>query len=123
MVIARRLEIPMSFGLIYPNLNILWCADSTLYRKTTSLKIVRQLASKTFPYLLASQDATYEALFSVFAGQQPTNFESLSKHEQENWSLKRDFAAQKGWVIDKMSGLLVGANKDYNGGLAKFYYV
>lgn len=117
VAIARRLVLPMSFGEIYPNLFILWLADTTLYRKTTAINPARKLADDIFPYLLAAQDTTPEAFLSDLAGTQPTNFSTMATTEQAQWEKERNFSAQRGKVIDELSGLLAGAGKDYNAGL------
>lgn len=117
VAIARRLVLPMSFGEIYPNLFIVWLAETTLYRKSTALNIARNLARDCFPFLLASQDTTPEAFLSDMAGIQPANFNSLPITEQTAWESERNFSAQRGWVLDELSGLMAGAGRDYNAGL------
>jgi hypothetical protein len=117
IVIARRLRVPMAFGDIYPNLFIVWVAPTTLFRKTTALSIARGIAHRAFPFLLAAQDTTPEAFLSDLAGLQPNGFDDLSEQDQNEWRMSRDFAAQRGWVLDELSGLLSSAGKDYNAGL------
>lgn len=117
VAIARRLMLPMPYGEIYPNLFIAWVANSTLYHKTTALNVARAAARDAFPHLLAPQDTTPEAFLSDLAGQQPANYASMSLPEQQAWSKGRNFAAQRGWVVDEISGLMAGAGKDYNAGL------
>ena len=43
ILIARRVVLRMAFGDIYPNLYILWIAQTTLWQKTTALNIARKL--------------------------------------------------------------------------------
>lgn len=117
VVIARRVKIPMPYDDIYPNLSIAWLAPTTLYKKTTGLNIPRRLLLRDFPHLLTPQDFTTESFISDLAGQEPFNLSSASSAEQEAWRKERDFAAQRGLVLDEFSGLLAGAGKDYNGGL------
>jgi len=117
VAIARRLVLKMPFGDIHPNLFVVWIAPSTLYRKTTAFNIVRDVASRAFRHLLAAQTTTPEALLSDFAGREPQLFDQLPFEEQEQWGLERNFAAQRGWLLDEMSGLLAQAGKDYNAGL------
>lgn len=117
VAIARRLVLRMPYGDVYPNLFIAWIASTTLYRKSTALTIARDVARDAFPHLLASQDTTPEAFLSDLAGQQPVNYASMPVTDQETWSTGRNFAAQRGWVLDEMSGLMSGAGKDYNAGL------
>ncbi len=117
VAIARRLVLRMPFDNVYPNLFVIWIAPSTLYRKTTAFNIVRDVASRAFGHLLAAQTTTPEALLSDFAGREPQLFDQLPFEEQEQWGLERNFAAQKGWLLDEISGLLAQAGKDYNAGL------
>jgi hypothetical protein len=116
LAIARRLVVKVPWTSIYPNLFIAWIAPTTLWAKTTSMELARGLAFQAFPHLLAPQDATHESLISDMAGSPPTNWDDLSVVEQALWQQSTDFAAQKGWILDEMSGLLAGAGKDYNAG-------
>lgn len=119
VAIARRLVLKMAFGDVYPNLFIHWLAPTTLYRKTTALDVARNLALRTFSHLLAAQDTTPEAFLSDLAGQKPSNFANLDSHEQQEWQRSQNYAAQKGWVLDEMSGLLAASGRDYNAGLTE----
>jgi hypothetical protein len=117
VAVARRLVVPMPFGDVYPNLFLALIAPTTLYRKTTGLTITRDLAARVLSHLLAAQDTTVESLLSDMAGREPTGFNQMSDAEREHWQKQLDFAAQRGWVLDEMSGLLSSAGKDYNRGL------
>jgi hypothetical protein len=117
VVVARRLVLRMPFGDVYPNLYVLWLAPSTLFRKSTAMGIATSIAEDVFPFLLASQDTTPEALISDMAGKKPTGFEEMTSDEQSSWALERNFCAQKGWVMDEFSGLLAGLRRDYNAGM------
>jgi hypothetical protein len=119
VVVARRLVVHMSFGDVFPNLFILWMAPTTLYHKTTALDLARSLARRHFPQLLTPQDVTYEALLSDLAGLPPTNLEKLPEDRQARWQAGRAHAAQRGWCLDEMSGLLSSAGRDYNAGLVE----
>lgn len=125
VIIARRLFIPMHFGEVHPNLFIAWIAPTTIFRKTTTLNVARDIAKSIVPWLLCPQDATTEALIADMAGQQPTNYNNLSEIQQNLWKKERDYAGQRGWSLDEMSGLLASAGKDYNRGmletLMRFY--
>lgn len=118
-VIARRLVLPMSWGPVYPNLFIAWIADTTVFHKTTALSIAEQWIRSYFPHLMTPQDVTYEALLGDLAGMAPANFEKLPDQTQQRWKDGRQFAAQRGWCLDEMSGLLASAGKDYNAGLVE----
>ena len=115
--IARRLVVAMPHGRIYPNLAVLWIAETTLWRKTTTLDVSKGIARREFPYLLASQETTMEALVADLAGCEPPRLESLPEQVRTEWQRERDFAGQKGWYLDEASGLLASAGRDYNAGL------
>ena len=117
VAIARRLRINMGYGDVFPNLFILWLAPTTLYRKTTALKVARSISRTCYAHLMAPEDTTPEALIWDMSGQQPRNFDKYTIAEQEEWKAGRNFAGQHGWILDEMSGLLNGAGKDYNQGL------
>jgi hypothetical protein len=117
--IARRLVLKMPFGDVYPNLFILWIAVTTFFRKSTALLLARDIAYKIFPFLLAAQDTTPEALLSDLAGKEPAFFAQLTETEQKEWQQERNFAGQRGLFSDEMSGLLAASGKDYNQGLTE----
>jgi hypothetical protein len=121
VAIARRLVLRMPYDDIYPNLFIVWLAETTLYRKSTALNIGRKLAREVLAHLMAPQDTTPEALLSDMAGYQPQNLGALPLAEQQEWEKSRDFSAQRGLVYDEMSGLMAGAGKDYNAGLLEAF--
>ena len=115
--IARRLVLPMPHGDIHPNLFMVWVAITTLFHKTTSMHVAEKLAWKLIPHLMAAQDTTPEAFLSDLAGREPPHFEQLGEEDQEEWRRGRDFAGQRGWILDEMGSLLAQAGKDYNAGL------
>ena len=119
--IARRLVLRMAFGDIYPNLFVTWIAPTTLYRKTTALDVAKGIARRAFPHLMAPQETTPEAMLSDMSGAEPTNLAKMSTTAKEQWESGRRFAAQRGLIMDEMSGLLAGAGKDYNAGLVEAY--
>lgn len=119
VAITRRLVLPLHFGDVYPNLFIAWIAPTTLYRKTTALDVARGIAWRAFPFLLAAQDTTPEAFLSDLAGRDPPYLDKLTERDREEWRASRNYAAQKGWVLDEMSGLLASAGRDYNVGLVE----
>ena len=54
--IARRLHVPMRYGLVYPNLFVLWVARTTIFHKSTAMDAARDIARAAFPHLLAPQE-------------------------------------------------------------------
>jgi hypothetical protein len=119
--IARRVVLDMPFGKVYPNLYFLWLAETTLYRKTTGQAIPRSIAAKLFPYLVAPQDTTPEAMLNDMAGSEPANLVHLTPQMQEAWKDQRGYSAQRGMIMDEMSGMLASAGRDYNAGLIESY--
>lgn len=115
--IARRLCLEMEFATIYPNIWVLWLAPTTLYRKSTAMDIAREVSWRAYPHLLASQEMSAEGFMSDMAGYEPANLEKLTPEQKERWQRGRDYAAQKGLLLDEASGLLAGAGRDYNAGL------
>jgi len=116
--IARRLKLPMAFGDVYPNIYVLWLAQSTLYRKSTALPVARDLARDLFPHLLAAHDSTPEALLSDMAGKEPTHMQPADVAE---WKEERNYCAQRALIYDEMSALLASAGRDYNSGLLEAF--
>lgn len=119
--IARRVVLRIYFGDVYPNLFILWCAPTTVWRKTTALNIARKIAYKNIPHLLAPHDATLEAMISDMAGREPNGFGDMTSEEKDKWRMSRNYAAQKGLLIDEISGMLSAAKKDYMAGTMETY--
>lgn len=119
VAIARRLALPMAWGMVYPNLFICWLAQTTLYRKSTALDVARKVARGVFPHLMAAQDTTPEAFLSDLAGRDPAQLDALTQKDRDDLADGRNFAAQKGWLLDEMSGLMSAAGKDYNAGLVE----
>lgn len=120
-VIARRIKINMPYDVIYPNLYIVWVAQTTLFRKTTAMNIAKRILYKHFWEMLAPQDFTVEALLSDLAGMMPSNFEKMPQTEKDRWMQSRDFSAQKTCLLDEFSGLFASAGKDYGGGLLESF--
>ena len=114
---ARRVVLHMAHGDIYPNLCILWLARTTLFAKSTGLNVARQIAWQVVAHLLSSQEATPEALLVDMAGIEPPDLEKRPEADKELWRKGRNFAGQRGWVLDELSGLLASAGRDYNAGL------
>lgn len=121
VAVARRLVVNLSFGSFYPNLWVLWLASTTIWAKTTALGVFRSVARDAIPHLLLPDEATPEALLADMAGQQPHNLDDMTASARSTWEKGRNFAAQRGLVLDEASGLLAGAGKDYAAGLLESY--
>jgi len=121
VAIARRLKASLDFGEVYPNLYIGWIAPSTLWHKTTALNIARRIVYRAFPHLMSPQDTTLEGLISDWSGKEPENLATLPESDQGIWRASRNFSAQRGLIIDELSGFLAGTGRDYNAGLIEVF--
>lgn len=108
VAIARRLKINLGLGDIYPNLFLMWLAPTTLYRKSTALDVARITAYKTMSHLLLPQDTTPEALLAELAGQSPEFLDDLPQTDQKTFYAGRDYAGQKGFILDEPIARQVG---------------
>lgn len=117
-VVARRVYLQAGIHRIYPNLYQLIVAESTLYHKTTAIRIgetlLKQAGLDTF--LLASRQ-TPESLVAELGTIRPSTFESWDTAEKKRWLDERAFSAQRGWLMDEASHLLDSFNRDYTAGL------
>jgi hypothetical protein len=121
LAIARRLQLRLRHGDIYPNLYILGVASTTLYAKSTGLDIAVRLLHECCPQLLFANDFTPEAMLADLAGREPANLNSadLTERDRELWLQGRHFAAQRGLVAEEASALLSGLRRDYMTGMAE----
>jgi hypothetical protein len=117
VAVARRLCLNLAHATIYPNFFILWSAPTTLYAKSTGLDIAESLAQDTIPHLLLPQETTPEALMTEMAGREPSGLQDLPENDRELWVQSRNFAAQRGMILDEASALFSSFKRDYNTGL------
>jgi hypothetical protein len=121
VAIARRVRLRLRHDDLFPNLLVLWICDTTLYAKTTGLNIAKRLARAVFPHLLAVSEFSPEALLDDFAGRQPLGMQDLPEDDRRLWTERRNFAAQRGIVLDEAASLFSSFKRDYNAGLP--YYL
>lgn len=121
LAIARRLRLNMPHSPVYPNLFILWVALTTLYAKSTGLDVAYRLARDAILYLLLANELTPEALMSELAGHEPSGLASLPEDDRNLWLAGRDFAAQRGILLDEAASLFASFRRDYNTGLAESF--
>ncbi|MCD6552442.1 MAG: DUF3987 domain-containing protein [Anaerolineae bacterium] len=119
LAIARRLMVPMAHGKIYPHLYVLWIAPTTLYAKSTGLHVLTDVLDRAIPHLRLSSEFTPEALQAEMAGKEPVGLAAESPEVQELWRAGRNFAAQRGIVLDEASSLFAGFRRDYMTGAAE----
>lgn len=114
--VARRVVLRLSHKDLYPNLAVLWVAQTTRYAKSTGLDIARGLAMDLMRFLLLPGAMTPEEIYSELSGQQPTQ---LDPNDVEDWNRGRAFAGQRGVAQDEASSLFGGFKRDYNVGLVE----
>jgi hypothetical protein len=119
-VSTRRVALPVSGEMIYPNLYILIVAKTSLYRKTTAMKQVRRLMEAAgMEPLRLPEDATPEALFDELSGVKPSNFDAMTDSNRADWLKGRAVAAQRTFIKDEASSIFADLRKDYKAGLAE----
>jgi hypothetical protein len=121
VAIARRVRLRLRHDDLFPNLLMLWICDTTIYAKTTGLNIAKRFARSVFPHLLAVSEFSPEALLDDFAGRQPLGLQDLPEEDRSLWTERRNFAAQRGIVLDEAASLFSSFKRDYNAGLP--YYL
>jgi hypothetical protein len=121
VAIARRVRLRLRHDDLFPNLLVLWICDTTIYAKTTGLNIAKRFARTVFPHLLAVSEFSPEALLDDFAGRQPLGLQDLPEEDRSLWTERRNFAAQRGIVLDEAASLFSSFRRDYNAGLP--YYL
>lgn len=117
-VSTRRMKATIGGEDIYSNLYILIVARTTIYRKSTAMKLAKTLLNKAnLSALLLPSEATPEALFDELAGVKPMNFDGLSEDTKTRWKLGRVFAAQRSFMRDEVSSIFANMKKDYMAGI------
>jgi len=119
-VSTRRMHCRIGAEYIYPNLYILIVGRTTIYRKSTAMKLVRSVLQKAgLSALLLPAEVTPEALFDELAGIKPVNFESLSPDAKDRWIKGRAVAAQRSFMKDEASSIFASLKRDYMAGLSE----
>ena len=121
VAIARRLHVDARWGIrIYPNLYMMFIADTTFYRKTTAYKLGEQILTSAIPHLLMPTPGSPERFQDALAGQAPANFGKLPQEHQALVLEAMKFAAQRGLFKDEIGGLFGSFKRDYMAGLKDF---
>lgn len=119
-VSTRRMHCRIGAEDIYPNLYVLIVGKTTIYRKSTAMKLVKQVLHKAgLSALLLPSDVTPEALFDELAGVKPVNFESLPADAKDRWIKGRAVAAQRSFMKDEASSIFANLKRDYMAGLSE----
>ena len=118
VAIARRLHVDARWGIrIYPNLYMMFIADTTFYRKTTAYKLGEQILTSAIPHLLMPTPGSPERFQDALAGQAPANFDKLPQEHQALVLEAMKFAAQRGLFKDEIGGLFGSFKRDYMAGM------
>jgi hypothetical protein len=117
--VGRRLYGEAPWGVrVYPNLYLMLVAGTTFYRKSTAYKLAESVARAAIPHMLMPTPGSPERFQEALAGRMPSNFDKLSKAQQERLTRGQPFAAQRGLLKDEVSGLFGAINrKDYMVGM------
>jgi len=117
--VGRRLYGESPWGVrIYPNLYMMLVAGTTFYRKSTAYKLAESVARAAIPHMLMPTPGSPERFQEALAGRMPTNYDKLSKAQQDRLTKAQPFAAQRGLLKDEVSGLFGAINKrDYMVGM------
>ena len=116
--VARRLYTHVSNMRIFPNLYALIIAPSTLYRKSTGVRIAQDVlqTAQLDPLLLATR-MTPESFLQELSDRPPPDFKTWSDAEKEDWQEERRFCGQRLWLMDEAAGLFDGMELKYNADL------
>ena len=119
VAIARRVVVEAPWGIrLYPNLYMMFVADTTFYRKTTAFKLAESVIRDTIPHMLMPTPGSPERFQDALSGRMPSNYRELTYDQQELLSQAQAFAAQRGLFKDEVAGLFGAFNKkDYMVGL------
>ena len=107
VAVARRLYVSISGRPIYPDLFVAWIVPNGLYETAAAFDLVRDLAERAFPGLLAPSHITPLDLLYLFAGCLGPR-EGWGRWERTYDGNQQDdhFPAQRGWLLGDLSRLL-----------------
>ncbi len=119
VAIARRLVVQAPWGIrLFPNMYMMFVADTTFYRKTTAYKLAESVIREAIPHMLMPTPGSPERFQEALAGRMPGNYKELTYAQQEILTKGRAFAAQRGLFKDEVAGLFGAFNrKDYMQGM------
>ena len=105
-IAARRICVEMGTP-VYPVLFLSLVARSTLYAKTTTAKLGRNILLRAgCQHFLAADRSTPQALLRSMSGRVPMHYGSSNEEEQTIIQNRLAFAAQRGWYFEEWGGLL-----------------
>lgn len=112
LAVARRVCLSLHED-IFPHLYVLLVAETSKYAKSTGLNALYSMVMGAMPHMLIPGNTSPEGMVEILTGQLPTNFDKLSKKDQIWIEAGRQFAGQRGIVLDEYSSLLGAGKKDY----------
>jgi hypothetical protein len=93
--------------VIYPNLDMLLIAPSTLYAKTTGLNVgLRLLEMAGLNNFLLPTGVTPQSLITELTNRVPQTYNDWTKDDKDDWQKERQFSAQRAWWMDEAASLL-----------------
>ncbi len=114
IAIARRVYADARWGVrVFPNLYMMFVADTTFYRKTTAYKLGEQILTAAIPQMLMPTPGSPERFQDAMAGHAPSNFSQLPQDHQKIVLEAQKFAAQRGLFKDEIAGLFGAFKRDY----------
>ncbi len=114
IAIARRVYADARWGVrVFPNLYMMFVADTTFYRKTTAYKLGEQILTAAIPQMLMPTPGSPERFQDAMVGHAPSNFSQLPQDHQKIVLEAQKFAAQRGLFKDEIAGLFGAFKRDY----------
>ena len=118
VVAARRVRIPL--GNDYTPLMLAMCAETSLYKKTTTAKAaMKWLYECDLGFLLGAKRTTPQKLIYDMSGIIPKNFSDLDKDKQTRVEQRLAFSGQRGWYNDELGKFIKGTMNE-NSAMADF---
>lgn len=118
LVIARRVYVQLHQP-IYPHLYLMIVAETSKYAKSTGMNTVNSLVRHAAPHMLIPSNTSSEAMMVMLSGQLPSNFNDLQPSTQELITTGRQYAAQRGFIMDEFSGLLANSKREHMAGFVE----
>ncbi|MBP1467637.1 DUF3987 domain-containing protein [Candidatus Chloroploca sp. M-50] len=111
-IAARRVAFDLG-SRRFTNLYIALCSRTSLYAKTSAVKIAGDLLERAgLSFLLLPSESTPAAFLRGLAGRVPDSWEVLPEEQQRTVLLKLAFAGQRGWQYDEFGQKIAAMLKD-----------
>lgn len=111
VALARRAYLPLGRKKIYGNVMIAMCAKTSMFAKSTTAQVARDvLSAADLGFLLGPDRASPQKLLSDMAGcHVPANYAELSVEKQELVRLRLAMAGQRGLIFDEFGKFVQAA--------------